>query len=284
VSAAQRTIGIVSPGAMGSAVGHVAARGGARVVATLDGRSERTAGLARRAGIEILASLADVVAAADVVLSIAPPGQAEAIARDVEDAARATSSRPLLADLNAIAPATVRRLASTLDLVDGSISGPPPWNEGTTRIYLSGPRAEELAGFGFPGVELVVVGDEIGLASAVKMCTASVYKGTHAVLAHALLTAHANGVVGHVLDDLGDAWPQLVQRPGRGLARATAVSGRYVAEMREIAGTQEEAGLTPALFEAMAQVYETLSRHPLARVAPEDVGEPSLEETLEALS
>src|SRR4029078_7060658 len=69
---AMTTAGIVSPGAMGSAVGGVLRRGGARVVVTVAGRSERTGRLARDAGLELVPSIADVVAAADVVLSIVP--------------------------------------------------------------------------------------------------------------------------------------------------------------------------------------------------------------------
>ena len=57
------TIGIVSPGAMGSALGRSWAAGGARVVATLAGRSERTRRLAH--GLELLPSLTEVVAASD---------------------------------------------------------------------------------------------------------------------------------------------------------------------------------------------------------------------------
>jgi len=274
---------------MGSAVGHVLARGGARVVATLDGRSERTADLARKAGLELLPSLAAVVRESEVVLSIAPPGEAEAIAGDLADAAGATGARPLVADLNAVAPATVQRMASslagTLELVDGAISGPPPWNPGTTRIYLSGSRAAELVALGFPGVELVVVGDQVGTASAVKMCTASVYKGSVALLTHALLTAHEHGVGEHVLDDLGSSFPQLVEQPARGMTRAATVSGRYVAEMREIAATQGAAGLPSALFEAMAEVYDALSRRPLALLAPEELDRDlSLQDALDALS
>lgn len=274
---------------MGSAVGHVLTLDGARVVATLAGRSERTGGLARKAGLELLPSLAEVVRESDVVLSIAPPGEAEAIVRDLADVARSTGARPLVADLNAVAPDTVRRMASalagTLDLVDGAISGPPPWKPGTTRIYLSGGRAAELVTLGFPGVELVLVGTEVGTASAVKMCTASVYKGSLALLTHALLTAHEHGVVDHVLDDLGSSFPQLVEQPARGMARAATVSGRYVPEMREIAATQGAAGLPTALFEAMAEVYEALSSRPLARLAPEELDRDlSLDDALDALS
>jgi 3-hydroxyisobutyrate dehydrogenase-like beta-hydroxyacid dehydrogenase len=267
-----RTVGVVSPGAMGSAVADALVRGGARVVATLDGRSERTAGLADRArGLELAPDLASVVRAADVVLSIVPPGEARAVAAAVARAAEDQNVAPLFADLNAIAPATVRSLErSGLDLVDGSISGPPPWTPGTTRVYLSGSRAHELAALPFEGVELLVVGDEVGAASAVKMSTASVYKGTSAVLAQALLAAYANGVLDHVLADLAAGAPETVARAERRVAVAATKAERYVDEMREISATQQAAGL-PALFDAMAEVYERLARTPLAQRAPEDV-------------
>ena len=135
------------------------------------------------------------------------------------------------------------------DYVDGSISGAPPWTPGTTRIYLSGARAPEVASLPFSGVERIVVGTEVGAASAVKMSTASVYKGTSALLAHALLAADANGVLEHVLNDLRAGSPELVSNVERRLASAASKSPRYVAEMREIAATQAAAGLTPSLFE-----------------------------------
>lgn len=279
MSTSSRTVGIVSPGAMGSAVGAALARGGARVVATLAGRSERTRGLAEHAGIELLPDLESVVREADVALSIAPPEAARAIAADIRSAARAAAAQPLVADLNAVAPATARAIAEELlheglDLVDGSISGPPPWKPGTTRVYLSGARAPEIADLPIEGVERIVVGDEVGTASAVKMSTASVYKGTSALLAHALLAAQANGVLEHVLDDLRAGSPELVANLERRLASSTSKSGRYVGEMREIATTQEAAGLTPALFEAMAEVFGSLSKSELARAtSPEDLPE-----------
>ena len=160
--------------------------------------------------------------------------------------------------------------ARGVSTVDGSISGPPPRRAGTTTIYLSGERAAELAALPFEGVERRVVGDSVGLASAVKMCTASVYKGRVAVLAQALRTAHALGVLEHVLDDLGETGFADPTVAGATLGRASAKAWRYVAEMEEIASTQGSAGLTPDLFEALADVYAGLAAVAVADT-PEEV-------------
>jgi 3-hydroxyisobutyrate dehydrogenase-like beta-hydroxyacid dehydrogenase len=274
---------------MGSAVGAALARGSARVVTTLAGRSERTTRLAERASLELLPDLASVVREADVVLSIVPPEAARGVVADVVDAARRAGTHPLLADLNAVSPASVRAMAESAlgagcDLVDGSISGPPPWKAGTTRIYLSGDRAPEVAELPLDGVAAIVVGPDVGSASAVKMSTASVYKSSSALLAHALLAARANGVLDHVLDDLRIGAPELVSRIERRLATAASKSQRYVGEMREIAETQADADLTPSLFDAMADVYEALARTPLGRASPEDLpAELALEDMLDRL-
>jgi 3-hydroxyisobutyrate dehydrogenase-like beta-hydroxyacid dehydrogenase len=170
------------------------------------------------------------------------------------------------------------------DLVDGSISGPPPWKAGTTRLYLSGPRFAELAELPFEGVDRIVVGDRVGAASAVKMSTASVYKGSSALLLQALRSAYANGVLDAVHADLGTAAPELVANLNRRLMSAARKSGRYVGEMREIASTQAAAGLTPALFAAMAEVYKELAETELARGNPEDVpADVSLPDVLDGL-
>ena len=274
---------------MGSAMAAALVRGGSRVVATVAGRTERTTRLADRAGLDLLADLATVVREADVVLSIVPPEAAELVVADISETARLERVRPLIADLNAVSPATAGRMATLAsgagcDLVDGSISGPPPSSAGATRLYLSGPRADEIAGLPFEGVDRIVVGDEVGAASAVKMSTASIYKGSAAVLLQALRAARANGVLDHVLADLEAASPELVANVERRLASAAAKSGRYVGEMREIAASQAAVGLTPSLFEAMAEVYGAISETRLAQGNPEDVrADVSLADVLDGL-
>jgi 3-hydroxyisobutyrate dehydrogenase-like beta-hydroxyacid dehydrogenase len=257
---------------MGSAVGARLRDGGARVVVALDGRSARSRRLAAEAVLEDVGTPSALLREAQVVLSVVPPEAALAVAQAIAE--HAGDARPLVVDLNAVSPLTMDALGSVLaaaglDLVDGSISGPPPATPGTTRLYLSGPRAEEVAALPFAGVERVVVGDIVGVASAVKMCTASVYKGRVALLAQALRTAHRYGVVDHVLDDLAGTGLADRGRTGATLERASRKAWRYVTEMEEIAATQASAGLTPKVFEAMAEVYaDVAARTPPA--APED--------------
>jgi len=284
-----RIVGIVSPGAMGSAVGTAYVDAGARVVATVADRSERTRALAEFAGLELLPDLDAVVAESALVLSIVPPDQAGATAKAIAAAAGRTGARPLVSDWNAVSPATARELeriltAVGLELVDGSISGGPPRVGYTTRVYLSGPGAEALAAAAPAWLDARVVGGEVGLASAVKMCTASMYKGSTALLAHALVTAHAHGVLAQVLDDLHDSFPDQIDRAARTIAVSTTKAERFVGEMREIAATQSSVGLTPTLFEAMAEVYAALARTPLAAEPPEAIPQaPELEDVLDRL-
>ena len=284
------TIGIVSPGAMGSAVGAAYRAAGHRVVTTAAGRSGRTRALAERAGLEPLVDLDAVVRASDLVLSIVPPDRSPAVAGEIAAAAERTGVRPLVSDWNAVSPATVRDVAARLarvglELVDGSISGGPPRADYRTRVYLSGARAAALAEAAPAWLDLRVVGDDVGLASAVKMCTASVYKGFTGLLAHALLTASAHGVVAEVCDDLHDSFPQQLDRAARLLAVSATKAERYVGEMREIAATQDGAGLTPAVFEAMAEAYAALAASEAAQDAPEDVpAEPALDDVLRRLA
>jgi 3-hydroxyisobutyrate dehydrogenase-like beta-hydroxyacid dehydrogenase len=264
------TVGMHGAGHMGAGLGWALREGGARVVTTLAGRSIRTRKLVADAGLEPLDSLDAVVAAADVILTVVPPDAARAAATALAEAIGRTRTNPVVADLNAIAPSTVDEIAHILDkqdFVDGSISGPPPTIEPGALIYLSGPRAADVANLPWRHVEPVVVPGPAGQASAVKMCTASVYKGTTALLTQALRTAAANGVLDQVLADLATGgFPNAARRA----AVAATKAQRFVPEMHEIARTQQAAGL-PGLFTTMAEVYAQIAGTDLASEDPETV-------------
>ena len=258
------------------------------MVTTTAGRSERTGRLA--AGLQLRPDLEAVVAAADIVVSIGPPAAAVDMAGDIAAAGAAGGSAPVVADLNAISPATVGKVAAALapagcDLIDGSISGGPPTPTSSTHLYLSGPSAQLLADLPAPGLVATIVGAEIGTASAVKMSTAAIYKGFTALVVQSLRTAHANGVLDLVLTDLGEEFGPLVDNSAVRIAMAAAKAERYVGEMREIADTQQAAGARRELYDAMAVVYESLAGTELATMPPESAAAATdLADTLELLA
>ncbi|MEN3306737.1 MAG: hypothetical protein V7603_2939 [Micromonosporaceae bacterium] len=265
------TIAVHGAGHMGAGLGWDLREGGAEVITTLAGRSPRTARLAAEAGLVALPSLDDVVRAAQAVLVVTPPGAARAAAAELRAATERTGATPLIADLNAISPSTVDDLVKVLaplDFVDGSISGPPPTVRPGARLYLSGTRADSIAGLPWRLVRPVVLPGGAGKASALKMCTASVYKGTVGLYAQALRTAYTHGLVAEVTADLAASGHR---DAAVSVALAATKADRYVPEMREIAAAQRAAGLPARLFEAFAEVYADLAGTPLAQGDPESV-------------
>ena len=84
-----------------------------------------------------------------------------------------------------------------IPFVDGGVIGGPAWTAGETWLYLSGPEAEakRIADCFSEGLlETSIIGDEIGKASALKMCYAAYTKGTTALLTAILALAEASGV------------------------------------------------------------------------------------------
>ena len=272
------TLGLLHPGAMGTAVGAALRAQGHRVLWASAGRSAATAARARQHGLEDAGTLAAVCAQAAVILSICPPHAAEDVANEVA----ALGFTGLYLDANAIAPAKAQRLAATLAaagsaFIDGGLIGGPPWQPGTT-LALSGPRAAELAAL-FAGTPLAteVLGPEVGSASALKMCYAAYSKGTTALLVAALATADQLGVREALLRQWeGDGGPA-AQAPQRARG-VTAKAWRFTGEMEEIAATFRGAGLPGGFHEAAGEIYQRLAGF-------KDAAEPpTLEAVLAALT
>ena len=159
----ERTVAIMSAGAMGSAIGAVLLQGGYRVITSLEGRSGRTAALAEEAGLELVGSDAELVREAGILLSVLAPAGAVPLAERIAAAVCSTGTDLLYADLNAVAPQTVRSIASIVTtsgarFVDGGIMGDPP-EKGRAQpaIVLSGEDAAEIAALGDAGLQFRIL-------------------------------------------------------------------------------------------------------------------------------
>ena len=194
------TVGILSPGDMGHALGRRLREHGVQVLTCLRGRSGRTAGLAAAAGIEDVPDDASLVRQCDVLLSVLVPAQATSVAERVGAVLRETGAKVLYADCNAIAPATARKVGAIVEeagarFVDAGIIGGPPGRSGAgPRIYASGEHASAFAELATYGLDIRPLGPAIGQASGLKMCYAALTKGLTALGTELLVAAEAMGL------------------------------------------------------------------------------------------
>lgn len=263
-------IGILHPGAMGSALALNAA---AETCWVGDGRSEATTLRASAAAMTDLGSLTELSRSVDAIISVCPPRAAADVARGVSE----LGFTGIYVDANAISPRTTRSIAGQFDrFVDGGLIGPPPDPpktdaKATTRLYLSGIEAEAIAGlFVGSSVETRILGDEPGRASAIKMAFAGWTKGSSALLLSVASYAQSEGV----LDDLIDEWrgsiPELPRRLEAVASGVGRKAWRFEGEMGEIAAALAEAGLPEGFHRAAAEVYAGLT-HLKDQSGPETV-------------
>ena len=268
------TVGILSPGDMGHTVGNVLRQNGLRVITCLEGRSQRTRDLAQKAGIVDVPTYSELVTEADLILSIMVPAQAMNAAESVAKAIQQTDTTITYADCNAIAPQTVRKLGEVITsvggiFVDASIIGPPPRTPGITRFYTSGPQRNAFTELNDYGLDVRTLGDEVGLASAIKMCYASLTKGLTALCAELLTAAELLGVSDALTEEFKLSQAALYERMERGLPGMPPKARRWIGEMEEISDTFAHVGLTPNILTGAADMYRLVSETHLADLSPE---------------
>jgi 3-hydroxyisobutyrate dehydrogenase-like beta-hydroxyacid dehydrogenase len=256
---------------MGSSVGASLRRAGCEVVWASQGRSDQTRARAEEAGLIDAGSLAGVAARSSaVVLSVCPPQAAAKLAHQL----MATGFRGTFVDCNAIAPASAREIARVVEAagaiyVDGGLIGPPARSAGSTRLYLSGARASQVASL-FDGgpLEAIALDEGVATASALKMAFAAYTKGSTALLIAIRALARSEGVEAALLDEWAISQPTLAAA-SEGGARATARKAwRFEAEMHEIASSFAAAGLPDGFHRAAAEIYRRVAPLEQAADAP----------------
>jgi len=275
----QQRIGILHPGEMGISIAASARNSGHHVSWVSEGRSPDTHARAARFELHDAGTLAHLCAECATILSVCPPHAAEEVARQVAE----NGFTGTYVDANAISPARVAQLDrmmtnAGISFVDGGIIGGPAWAPGNTWLYLSGPRANQIAEcFSAGPLATHVLGTAIGTASALKMCYAAYTKGTTALLCAILATAENLGV----REALEEQWdrddPGFAEQVSQRVRRVTAKAWRCAGEMEEIAATFGDAGLPGDFHAAAANVYRRLAHFKQAGAPPE------LGDVLEAL-
>jgi len=267
------TIGILHPGAMGISVAASALQSGHQVCYASEGRSDATLARAIKHDLQDVKTLAKLCQTCSIIFSVCPPHAAEEVAQQVID----HGFKGLYLDANAISPQKTKRIGEMLSsagihFVDGGIVGGPAWTPGETWLYLSGTetKAQRFADcFSVGPLEVSIIGEEIGKASALKMCYASYTKGTTALLTSILALAEANDVRETLYAQWERDWPDFPAQTERRARRVTAKAWRFAGEMDEIASTFESAGLPGGFHRAAGEIYHRLEHFKGAEESPE---------------
>jgi putative dehydrogenase len=253
-------IAVIAAGDMGAGVGQRLADNGCRVLTSLAGRSD--ASRARAAAASMTDASDAEIAGAQMILSIVPPGDALALAERLAPALKASATKPLYVDCNAVSPETVLRIAAVVQatgapFVDAGVIGLAPRSGYTPVIYASGAEAARFAALTAHGLNIRVMDGPVGQASALKMCYAGLTKGLHAVGVSVIRGAIEAGVDQTFLAELKASQPQLLNYFTARTPGTFAKAYRWVAEMQEIGDFLGGEGETiydgaAALFERMA--------------------------------
>jgi len=187
------------------------------------------------------------------------------------DVARETASAlvpgQIFADLNSVSPGTKRKSAKLIEdagghYVDVAVMAPLPPYGLRVPILLGGTRAADLVALLAPaGMKFEIVADDIGTASAIKMCRSVMIKGMEALVVECLLGARHYGVEDRVLASLEETFPQMKwdERADYLVSRVVVHGRRRAAEMREVAVTIREAGQEPFMASATAECQDRIS-------------------------
>jgi len=256
-------VAVIAPGAMGAAVGKRLVDHGLKVLTSLKGRSQDTIKRASEAGL--VAASDEEIAAADFILSILPPGDALSLAERFVPALKASNSKPVYVDCNAVNPKTVERVAAAITptecpFVDAGIIGQPPKPEGPgPRFYASGPAAPRFATLSNYGLDIRVLDGPMSAASAMKMSYAGITKGTQAIGAAMMLAATRAGTADALFEELQHSQKEMFGWFKRQLAMMPPKAYRWVAEMHEIAGFVGDDPTARELYEGAAHFYEHIA-------------------------
>ena len=206
----------------------------------------------------------EAIRGAHIIVSAVTAASSSDVARE---AASNLVPGQIFADLNSVSPGTKRSNARLIEAaggryVDVAVMAPVPPYGLKVPILLGGKAAADLVTRLAPaGMNFEIVADDIGTASAIKMCRSVMIKGLEALVVECLLGARHYGVEDRVLASLEETFPQMNwdERADYLVSRVVVHGRRRAAEMREVAVTIREAGLESFMASATAQCQDRIS-------------------------
>jgi 3-hydroxyisobutyrate dehydrogenase-like beta-hydroxyacid dehydrogenase len=219
---------------------------------------------ADRAKVRAADTLAEAVNDAQLVISAVTASSSGEVA---SAAAQAMHAGQVFLDINSCSPAKKQSSAKSLetcgaDYVEAAVMAPVPPQRLAVPMLLGGRRAADVAsGLTALGMNAQAIADRVGIASAVKMCRSVVIKGIEALAVESMLAARAFGAEEQVLASLAQTYPHMgwnKELPDYLISRVAEHGRRRAAEMREVARTLRDVGISPLMASASAERQDFL--------------------------
>jgi 3-hydroxyisobutyrate dehydrogenase-like beta-hydroxyacid dehydrogenase len=266
-----RQITLIGFGEVGGIFGHDFSTAGFNVSIydiLLDTERSRTAMLskAQRCNVRACDTLEAAILATDLVISAVTASSAVSVARQ---AVPHLHSGQIYLDINSVSPETKREIARTLDesaamFVEAAVMATVAPQRIKVPMLLGGAHASDAASVlhGI-GMDVKPISEQVGVASAVKMCRSIIIKGLEAITVESMFTARRYGAEKLVLESLAATYPEMgwtTTLPDYLISRVAEHGKRRAAEMREAAQAVTDAGLKPLTSLATAQWQDWLAQ------------------------
>ena len=227
-------------------------------------RREEPLAHAAAAGVVACESAAALCAQATLVISAVTASHTLAVAE-----AAAPHLRPgsVFLDLNSASPGTKQKAAALVDAAGahyveaGVMTSVPPYGI-RVPMLLGGAHAARLQPvLAALGMDAKVASEQLGIASATKMCRSVMIKGLEALVIESYATARHYGVEDAMIATLQETFPGIdwTKQGAYFFSRVAQHGQRRAEEMREVANTVREAGFEPFMASAIAHKHDWMA-------------------------
>lgn len=218
--------------------------------------------------VQLVPSLEQLIERSEIILSLTSAKYALNLA---EECAPFLKNDHYYVDLNAASPIVMREIEAILGakalFVDGAIMEAVPPHLHKVPILLSGPNSDELKDkLNALGMNMTVISEKPGDASAIKMFRSIFMKGFTMLLIETLTASHKFGVDEMIIESLEQTLKKPLGEMVNLLITRTAIHAeRRLSEMEQVMDTLKEMKLDYTMSEATRNKLQTLVDLELSR-------------------
>jgi 3-hydroxyisobutyrate dehydrogenase-like beta-hydroxyacid dehydrogenase len=212
---------------------------------------------AGQAGVHACGSMQALCEASSFIISAVTASSTLAVAQEAAQFIRAGT---VFLDLNSASPGTKQQCAALIDAAGGQyveagvMTSVPPYGIKVPMLLGGSPANSLREALSNWELDARVVSNEIGVASAIKMCRSVMIKGLEALVIESYSTARAYGVEDFMIPTLQETFPGIdwTKQGAYFFSRVVQHGKRRSEEMREAALTVQEAGFEPLMTRSIA--------------------------------